>query len=178
MIINVGTQNVAKVKAVIEVLKEYEMFKDAEIVPMKAESNISEQPLSLDETIQGAINRTKDAFKDCDYSIGIESGLMKVLQAKSGYLNICACVIFDGKNTHLGLSSGFEYPKIAIERMLKDHSNISAAYKSLGFTEHDKIGNTEGAILGQLTKGRVTRAEYTKQAIRMALIHLENPELY
>jgi non-canonical (house-cleaning) NTP pyrophosphatase len=39
-------------------------------------------------------------------------------------------------------------------------------------TTNENIGSEEGAI-GILTKGRMTRKEYTKQALRTALIHLE-----
>jgi non-canonical (house-cleaning) NTP pyrophosphatase len=35
------------------------------------------------------------------------------------------------------------------------------------------LGSAEG-IIGVLTKGRLTRKEYVKQAITMALINLEN----
>ena len=51
------------------------------------------------------------------------------------------------------------------------------AFYKLGLTENKKIGSAEGAI-GLLTNGRVTRKDYTKQAVHMALIHLENKELY
>lgn len=33
-------------------------------------------------------------------------------------------------------------------------------------------------MVGTLTKGRITRIDYTFQAVQMALIHLENPEYY
>ena len=42
----------------------------------------------------------------------------------------------------------------------------------LGITKNPQIGSEEGAI-GIVTKGRLDRKEYTKQALRMALIHLE-----
>src|SRR3989344_613534 len=129
----------------------YEILKEAEIIPFESNSGVSDQPKSLEETIKGAINRAKFSFKDCHYSFGIESGLMSVPETKTGYMNFCACAIYDGSQIHLGMSSAFEFPK--------------------------KITSSQG-IIGLLTKGRVTRKDYTIQAIRMALIHLENPELY
>lgn len=46
-----------------------------------------------------------------------------------------------------------------------------AAYQA-GFTKNPKVGSAEG-LVGIMTKGRLTRKDYTKEAIRMALIHLE-----
>ena len=177
-VVNIGSKNVAKVAAVDQTLKEYELFKDVKIVGIEASSGISEQPLSMDETIEGAKNRAKNCFKDCDYSIGLESGLMKVPHTKSGYMNIDICAIFDGKMFHLGMGPAFEYPKKAIDIVFRDNKDMSQAFKVAGFTDHDKLGNTEGGIVGKLTKGRCTRKEYTRIAIIMAMIHLENPELY
>jgi len=44
-------------------------------------------------------------------------------------------------------------------------------------TENPKIGSAEGSI-GVLTKDRIMRKEYIKQAVVMALIPMENKELY
>lgn len=51
------------------------------------------------------------------------------------------------------------------------------AYHRLGFTDDTRIGYAKG-IISLLTKERLDRKEYTKEAIRMALIHLENSDLY
>jgi len=40
------------------------------------------------------------------------------------------------------------------------------------------IGKVEGGFLGILTKGRVSRMEYTKQALRMAMIPYENAKMF
>jgi non-canonical (house-cleaning) NTP pyrophosphatase len=40
-----------------------------------------------------------------------------------------------------------------------------------------KVGSAEGAV-GLLTKGRITRLDYIKQSIVMAMIHLENAKFY
>jgi non-canonical (house-cleaning) NTP pyrophosphatase len=49
----------------------------AELIPVEVESEISEQPLTSEETKNGSINRTKNAFlkcKDADIAIGMEVG--------------------------------------------------------------------------------------------------------
>jgi inosine/xanthosine triphosphatase len=177
MKINIGSKNKAKIGALEEILKEYPDFLNAEIVSKDVNSDISDQPKSLDETIKGAMNRAKKSFDDCDYSVGLESGLMKVLETKTGYMDATACAIYDGKGFHLGLSSCFEYPVKLTKCVLEEDIDISSAAKKLGITEKESLGAEEGMV-GILTKGRLDRKGLTKQAIRTALIHLENKELY
>ena len=177
MKINIGSKNKAKIEALKEILKEYPDFLNAEVVSKDVASEVSDQPKSLDETIKGAMNRAKNSFMDCSYGFGLESGLMKVPETKSGYMDFTACAIFDGKIFHLGLSSCFEYPPKVVDYILKENENISNAFKNLGLTEKDNLGAEEGAI-GILTKNRLTRKKYTQEAVRMALIHLENKNLY
>lgn len=177
MKINVGSKNSVKVESVKEVLGEYDDFKNSLVFGIESDSMVNDQPKSIDETIRGAINRAKNCFKDCNFSFGIESGLIKVPETKTGFMDITACAIYDGDKIHLGLSSAFEYPIKVTKMVLDGDINISEAFFKQGLTENPKIGSAEGAI-GFLTKGRILRKDYTKQAIYMALIHLENPELY
>lgn len=173
MKIIVGSKNAAKVEAVKELLKEYPHLKEAEVVGVAAASGVSDQPLSLEETVTGALQRAKAAHSDCDYSIGLESGLIQVPLSKSGYMDVCACVIYDGSQHHLGLSSIWEFPDIAItESILKDGLDMSQAINKAGLVDDPEVGSKQGAI-GILTKGKVDRKEYSKQALRMALIHID-----
>lgn len=173
MKINVGTKNKAKIEAVIEILQDYPHLKDYEIEGLEVTSGVSNQPKSLDETIDGAITRAKNSFKDCIYSIGIESGLMQVPKTKSGYMDVCVCAIYDGNECYLGLSSGWEFPDVKVTNMiLNEGLDMSEAINKAGLTKNPQIGSAEGAI-GILTKGRLTRKSYTKEALRTALIHLE-----
>ena len=173
MKVNVGSQNKAKVWAVAEILEEYEQLKDAQVDGIAVGSGVSAQPKSLDETITGAKNRARDAYQNCAYAVGIESGLMHVPQSKSGYMDVCVCAIYDGNEYHIGLSSAWEFPDRSVTNlMVKDGLDMSEAITKAWYTKNPNIGSDEGAI-GILTKGRIDRKEYTKQAVRMALIHLE-----
>ena len=174
MHIKVGTRNRAKLEAVAEMLAEYPHLKDATIEGVEVSSGVSNQPLSLEETVTGAENRAKAAFADCDYSVGIESGLMNVPRTKSGYMDVCVAAIHDGSNLHLGLSSCWEFPDPSItELMTKQGLDMSQAVNRAGLTDDPSVGSNQGAI-GILTKGKLNRKEYTKQALRVALIHIDN----
>ncbi|MEK7603831.1 MAG: inosine/xanthosine triphosphatase [Patescibacteria group bacterium] len=172
MIIKIASKNPSKVEALKEILIDYPHLKNAEIIAVEVKSEVSNQPKSLKETVHGAMNRSKNAYSDCDYSFGIESGLMEVPNTKSGYMDVCVCAIFDGNEYHLGLSSAWEAPKQVSEYMLNEGFDMNdAAYKS-GLTKNQKVGSAEG-LIGIMTKGRLTRKEYTKEAIRTALIHID-----
>lgn len=172
MRINVGSKNNIKIIAVRETISDYDSLSTAKVLGLNVSSEISKQPKSLDETILGSINRARNAFQDCDLSFGLEDGLMKVPYSNSDYMNICACVIYDGQNNHLGLSPAFEYSQDVTKLVINEGLDINQAFYRVGLTTNKKIGSAEGTI-GFLTNGRLIRKEYTKQAIMMALIHLE-----
>ncbi|MBP7741185.1 MAG: DUF84 family protein [Candidatus Pacebacteria bacterium] len=173
MKIVVGSKNPAKVEAVREILQDYPHLKDAEVMGVEIDSMVGDQPKSLTEVLTGAMNRARGAYMECEYSIGLESGLMEVPFTKSGHMDVCACAIFDGTEFHLGLSSGWEFPDKEINRLImEDGLDMSQAINKVGLASDPAIGSGQGAI-GILTKGRLDRKAYTKEALRTALIHLE-----
>ncbi|MEK7601607.1 MAG: inosine/xanthosine triphosphatase [Patescibacteria group bacterium] len=177
MRIGVGSKNKTKVNAVAEILRDYPMFAGAEVVGVDVKVEQFGHPKSLDETVSGAVDRAKQAFKNNDYGFGIESGLMKVPQTKSGYMEVAVCAIYDGEQIHMGLSQAYEWPKKVIEAIVNLGMDGSQAMKATGLTQHEKLGEHEGFV-GVFTKGRSNRTEYNKAAVVMALMHLENPEHY
>lgn len=174
MKIGMGSKNKTKVDALQNVLKEYPMFDGCEVVGVDVSVEQFGHPKNIDETVEGAIARAKQACVGNDYGFGIEGGLMAVPHTKSGFVEVAACAIFDGKQIHLGLSPGFEWPAKVIDGILNKGLDGSQAMKEAGLTSHEKIGEKEG-VIGLLTKGRMDRTEYNKLAIVMALTHLENP---
>ncbi len=56
--------------------------------------------------------------------------------------------------------------------MLNEGLDMNDAARRAGLTQNPKIGSAEG-LVGIMTKGRLTRKEYTKEAIRTALIHVD-----
>ncbi len=153
-----------------EVLAMYPKFVDAEIVGIEVDSGVGEQPMNLNATIDGAINRAKVAFQDCDYSIGIEGGLLEVPQTESGVAKLEACAIYDGKDISLGFSCAYVVPEDLHRIVVERNVDMSEALKISGRTDHVKIGTAGGGI-SLLTDGRMTRYDMCKQALTTALIH-------
>ena len=179
MKIHVGSKNKIKIQSVVDAIALYpELFPKAQIIGVDVIVEEFGHPKNLEETISGAIARAKNAFEGSNYSFGLEGGLMEVPHTKSGFMEVGACAIYDGKNIVLGLSPAFEWPKGVTELIREGKADGSQAVRQLGITEHEKIGATKGGIVGMLTNGRLPREDFTKYSIMMALVQLEKPELY
>ena len=180
MLIAIGTTNTVKIQAAEETFQNYPMLAHAKLRSFSVESDVADQPLSLEETIKGAKNRARKAFEacnGCNYSFGIESGLFEALGTQTGFLEATICCIYDGMNYHTGLSCGFEPPPQILKLVLENKRDLGQACYESGITANAKLGSAEG-LVGILSKGRLTRKEYTKQSIITALIQIENPSWY
>ena len=173
----VASENPTKIEAVKQALKEFSQFDKAEVSGVRVDSEVHKQPKNMEQTVQGAMNRARNAFVGCDLSVGLESGLIEVPNSKSGYMDITMCAIYDGQNFHLGGSSVFESPKSMIDLVFSEDYEIGEAAKKAGFSDDSSIGSREGMI-HVLTKGYLNRTEYSKQSVITALVHLLNPEHY
>ena len=177
MRVNVGSKNQTKVQAVAEALQNHRMFENGEVIGVDVVTEQFGHPITLPVIVRGAMDRARKAFMDCDYSFGIEGGLIEVPETKSGYMEVAVCAIYDGSRFHLGLSPAYEWPKTVTDLIVQKGLDGSQALREAGFTNHEKIGTAEGGIW-ILTKGKINRKDYNKLAVMMALIHLENKEHY
>jgi inosine/xanthosine triphosphatase len=171
MKIRVGSENPVKVEAV----KEY--FPDFEVESVAVDSGIDEQPKSLEETLRGAQTRAERCKGDADWGIGIESGIMPLNLSGLDWLNIVTCSVWDGEKHCIGVGSGFIVPPKFIDIAFNDGVDLSEAAFRAGFTPKKRIGYEEG-IVNILTDGKMARKPYIKQAIMMAMIKVDHPELY
>src|SRR5258708_2035573 len=140
MKIHVGSQNKTKIQAVRNAVALYpRLFPQAEIMGIDVSVELFGHPKNLNETVAGAIERAKKAFKKCTYSFGLEGGLMEVPYSKTGFMEVGACAIYDGKTMHLGLSPAYEWPKEVTKMILSGKTDASHAFKQLGYTQHEKL---------------------------------------
>ncbi|MBI2675894.1 MAG: inosine/xanthosine triphosphatase [Candidatus Aenigmarchaeota archaeon] len=175
MEIKVGSKNRVKIDVVKGAVKQFSAFSKAHVTGVQASSGVSRQPKSLEETIRGAMNRARNAFRGCDYGIGIEDGIMPA-PLVSEWINVSACVIYDGSKSHIGLAPSFVYPRKVAEAALSEGSEIGEQLHHLRKVEHKSSSEEEGAI-GLLSNGLISRKDYLKLGVLMALIHLENSRL-
>jgi inosine/xanthosine triphosphatase len=176
MKVAVGSKNPAKIEAVREVFQE--IYGETEVIPIEVNSGVPDQPVGLEETIKGAISRSKLALEKtgAEFGVGIEAGLYPVPETITGYMDIQFCAIIDREGrTTLGHGPGFEYPPGVIRRVFEEGVEV-------GITMGELVNDIElkrkiGAI-GVLTHGRLVRKELNKLAVLMALVPRLNPEWY
>jgi inosine/xanthosine triphosphatase len=169
----VGSQNPVKLNATRNVLDK--IYPQLEIEAREVDSGVPDQPIGLEITIQGAINRAKNAFKEgVDLSVGIESGLLEVPHSITGYLDLQWCAIYDGAKTTLGVSAGFEYPPLVIEQVLNGMEVGDVMDQVTGV---DRLGQKTGAV-SHLSRGLLDRTGNTEQCVLMAMIPRMNEKFY
>ncbi|KAJ5620582.1 hypothetical protein N7510_004566 [Penicillium lagena] len=141
---------------------------------VKVDSGVPDQPFSDDETLQGAINRArnaKNAVPGAEYWVGIEGGV----EVHSGAVCCFAWIVVNRKDGQTGkarTSAFFVAEETA--RLLHEGMDLGKADdKVLGQTN---VKDNQGSV-GILTGGLVDRADYYTQAVILALIPFKNPSL-
>ena len=173
MKIIVGSKNPVKFQATGNVLEK--IYGELEVQAIDVDSGVPDQPIGLEVTVQGAINRAKNAFSPAfDLSVGIESGLLEVPHSITGYLDLQWCAIYDGEKITLGVSAGFEYPPMVIEQVLGGKEVGDVMDQVTGV---DKLGQKTGAV-SHLTQGMLDRTGNTEQCVLMAMVPRMNEGVY
>nr|MDO8134082.1 inosine/xanthosine triphosphatase [Candidatus Njordarchaeum guaymaensis] len=177
-ILAVATRNPVKVTAVAHIVEKL-LHEKLEVIRVEVASGVPNQPIGLEQTIRGAVNRAKQAVSSvpgAEFGIGIEAGLVKVPETLTGYFDIQFAAVADKKGkVTIGCGSGFEYPPKVLSEVLGKGKEIGDVMESL--TGIENIGERMGAI-GFLSHGELDRQTLTEQAILMAFIPRINEELY
>lgn len=114
----IGTKNQQKVEIAHAVLAEFVKNTEFTLMGKDVPSGFGETPHD-EETMQGAVNRAQTLYTDfdCDFGIGIESGLVE----RYGQIYEEAWCSVIGKDTSaLGYSSGLKVPDIITNKMKSD----------------------------------------------------------
>ena len=178
--VRVGSLNSAKLEAVRQGLAPF--FEVVAVEGHEAQSGVSEQPLGLEEILRGARARAHQSYAagNCEMGAGIEDGLVHVPGTAAGYMNVGACVLFDGNQESVGLSAGFEYPSACVAAATgPERVPVGKAFDAVfrpppGW---DDPGPGAGNI-GRLTAGVITRIDYGAQAVTCAFVPRLHPSLY
>ncbi len=171
VVVQVGTDNPVKVRAVRRVLED--LFDRVRVRGVAVTTGVPEQPVDQQAAV-GAMNRARAAITVADFGVGIEAGLL--WDASVGdYLDVQYCAVVDrGGRVTLGHGPGFEYPAPVIARV-KAGKTVSQAMAEL--TGVRDIGAKFGAI-GYLTERRMDRDTLTEAAVLMAMVPRIRRELY
>lgn len=163
MQVAIASLNPTKVGAVQAVLPL--SFPQAELVTISVESEVSHQPLSEEETKQGAINRSKNALRQAsvDVAIGLEGGVY--IDEEKLFLCNWGAITDRAGALYLAGGAKIELPTEFIPELLegKELCNLCDAYfKTQNIRSH-------GGAIGALTKDMVNRQEMFIHIMKLLL---------
>lgn len=157
MKIIIGSKNPTKLHAVEEV------FSELVITSIKAESKVSAQPFSDEETREGAINR---ALECADYApnaigIGLEGGVMHV----NNQLFLCnwGALVTQNKKIYTASGARILLPE-EINEKLKSGVELGEIMDS--YAKKNEVRNNEGAI-GIFTNNIISRKEMFAHVVKL-----------
>jgi inosine/xanthosine triphosphatase len=152
-----------------------EMFRASDITVrgVSVPSGVSDQPMTRAETLQGALNRARNAAQaapDADYHVGIEGGVESV----DGLLEVFAWVVVLQGETVGKAQTGVFYLPQEVADLVKQGVELGEADDRVFGRENSKQGN--GAV-GILTDDAITRTSYYVPAVILALVPFKKPGL-
>jgi inosine/xanthosine triphosphatase len=147
---------------------------DFEFVGISVPSGVPDQPISSNETLQGAKNRATNAqieMPDADFWVGIEGGIEK---QENDMECFAWCVVLSKEKMGKARTSTFFLPQKIVE-LVDSGMELGAADDVVFQRTNSKQAN--GAI-GILTVDVIDRTSYYVDAAVLALIPFRNSELY
>jgi inosine/xanthosine triphosphatase len=145
-----------------------------EMRSVEASSGVQDQPMSSQETRQGAHNRACAAAKaipQADYWVGIEGGIEDVGEEMEAFAWV---VVYSPQLTGKGRTGAFFLPP-AVASLIRQGKELGEADDIVFSQNNSKQAN--GAI-GILTGDVIDRTSLYEHAVILALAPFKNPELY
>ncbi len=146
-----------------------------EVIGIDAESGVSDQPMSEEETLKGATNRVSNAMKEVeggDYWIGIEAGLEEI----DGGMEAFAWIVIKSKGGVMGKgrTGSFFLPDKVVQLVREGKELGEADDIVFGMTNSKQANGAVGILSGDV----VTRKSFYEEAVILALIPFRNRNLY
>lgn len=170
----IASKNPVKINAVRQGFEKMFPGGVREYIGISVPSEVSDQPLSNDETFTGATHRAMNAQKemsDADYWVGIEGGVEKVGEEMEAFAWV---VILSSERIGKSRTATFFLPK-EVARLICEGKELGEADDIVFQRNNSKQEN--GAV-GILTDNVIDRTVYYVEAVVFALIPFKNRELY
>ncbi len=137
-------------------------------------SGVSDQPMTDDETLEGARNRVVNAQKaapDAQYWVGVEGGIAPKGKGLEAFAWV---VVHTADKSGEARTASFVLPPAVVELI---HQGIELGHADDMVFKRENSKQKNGAV-GILTQDLIDRASYYEPAVILALIPFMNPALY
>ena len=154
MVIALGSTNPAKISAAKIGFGKVFPNEKIKVLGINVKSGISNQPMSDEESIKGAINRAKAALKsvkNADYGAGMEGGIHQIGRNwfESGWIAII------NKERKLGLGTSARWQMSSkVMSQLDGKNELAHIFQELAQVENAK---DVGGVMGLVTKNHLPR---------------------
>ncbi|HUH99987.1 MAG TPA: inosine/xanthosine triphosphatase [Nitrososphaerales archaeon] len=176
-VVAIGSANPAKKKGAKLAFSRF--FGDIQLKEVDTTSLVRAQPVSLEETVEGAEERAVFALESTrpDFGVGVEAGLVELGKGWPGhFLNLQIAAVVDREgNLSFGCSSGFPLPSGIVTRLKKNREELDRYVREL--TGAKQVREEHGVVY-HLTGKRLSRVEMTEQCVSMALVPWLNGKVY
>lgn len=130
---------------------------------LKVASGVNEQPQTIEETYEGAMNRHRAlkaavGAKAADYYVTIESGLHPLHQDHNVFGNSVIIIEKDGDDPQAGIDVDIEFPKSMTDK-------VPSTYPDIGVLVQQEFGSELKDPYPFITNGQLTRSKIIEEAI-------------
>ena len=170
----VASQNPVKIEAVKAGFEEMFSTQSFDFEGVKVPSGVSDQPMTNEETLQGAMNRAHNARKetpDADFWVGVEGGIEKFRGEGETFAWI---YVLSDSLSGKAKTGSFFLPKKVFD-LVESGMELGHADDMVFGQSNSKQKN--GAV-GLLTGDVMTRKSLYMPAVILALIPFKNQEFY
>jgi inosine/xanthosine triphosphatase len=170
----VASTNPVKLQAAVNGFQRLFPGSELNVIAASVPSDVAHQPLSDEETLQGALNRTANAqaaHPHADYWIGIEGGIQPI----GPELTAFAWIVVRSREMIGKARTGTFFLPPAVAELIRQGKELGEADDIVFGRTNSKQDN--GAV-GLLTDDVIDRAQLYEHAMILALIPFKNEVLY
>jgi inosine/xanthosine triphosphatase len=170
----VASTNPVKIQAAVNGFQRLFPGSELNVIAVAVPSDVAHQPMSNEETLRGALNRSakaRAAQPQADFWIGIEGGVQPIEQEMIAFAWI---VVRSQETIGKGRTGTFFLP-LAVVELIRQGKELGEADDIVFSRSNSKQDN--GAV-GLLTGNVIDRAQLYEQAMILALIPFKNEALY
>lgn len=143
-----------------------------ETVAVPMSSSVSEQPMSIDETYEGAVNRHQKlvdavgAKADGYFLITVESGIA-TLRPEHNYFGVDVVVVERNGEKRVGIDVDVEFPRSMTDRIPHDYADVGELVKA-------EYGAETKDPYPYFTNGKRTRRSFIEHALGNVLVQFDD----
>lgn len=169
MKIAIGTTSGLKVRALKDALEKLNV--EVEVLSIKTNSGIADQPFGYEEIIKGATTRAESSLNKlgADIGVGVENGLVEI--GKNYFDVACVVIKSKGRDESIAFSPAILMPEWIIKKIKEENTEVGEITRALS-------GDTEKDGFKYFTNGLITREEALSQALIFAFAKIVNKEKY